>query len=84
MPLFLTWGDPYCTHCSAHFTCKSYHRVVLNEAYRARYAKRVSFEREFGSSMDPNMYKILYERTRTGIQVPFISGYFGITATYDE
>ena len=36
---------------------KIYRRVMLNEAHRSQYAKRVLFEREFGSSIDPNMYE---------------------------
>ncbi|KAF8495029.1 hypothetical protein JB92DRAFT_3147043 [Gautieria morchelliformis] len=34
-----------------------YRRVMLNEAHRSHYAQRVSFEAEFGSSIDPNMYE---------------------------
>jgi hypothetical protein len=30
---------------------------MLNEAHRSKYAQRVSFEEEFGSSIDPNMYE---------------------------
>lgn len=29
----------------------------MNEERRAQYAKRVSFQREFGSSIDPDMYE---------------------------
>jgi len=30
---------------------------MLNEERRAQYTKRVSFERDFGSSIDPDMYE---------------------------
>ncbi|KAF8590733.1 hypothetical protein K439DRAFT_1627473 [Ramaria rubella] len=34
-----------------------YRRVMMNETRRSQYAKRLSFEQEFGSSIDPAMYE---------------------------
>ena len=50
---------------------------MLNETHRAQHATRVSFEREFGSSIDPNMYEDMnaLEKEYTGT---VISSHFGI------
>ncbi|KAF8526614.1 hypothetical protein BU17DRAFT_82746 [Hysterangium stoloniferum] len=39
------------------FDDEIYKRVMLNEIRRSQHAKRVSFERDFGSSIDPDMYE---------------------------
>ncbi|KIJ42415.1 hypothetical protein M422DRAFT_48254 [Sphaerobolus stellatus SS14] len=38
-----------------------YKRVMMNEIRRKKHSERVSFEQEFGSSIDPNMYDDMAE-----------------------
>lgn len=60
---------------NALFGDELYTRVMLNEIRQSRHAMNVSFEREFGSSIDPSMYEDMnaLEEGFTGNQSKMVS-----------